>query len=111
VGWIKLARQLVDNLLFTRKPHCWLHVWMTILLRVNWRDGVFFDGTEEIAVPAGSWVTSVDKLATNTRTKRQTIRGLFGILEGNQVHNPQNHQAMDDDNRHKLGSLPGGGRN
>jgi hypothetical protein len=80
-GWIKLWRKLLDNPLFTQKPHAWLHVWMTILLKANWRDGVFFDGTRKIPVPAGSWVTSAEKLAANTRTSRATIRCCLEFLQ------------------------------
>jgi hypothetical protein len=32
-GRIKLACKLTENPLFTQKPHAWLHIWMTILLR------------------------------------------------------------------------------
>jgi hypothetical protein len=80
-GWIKLSRKLVGNPLFTQKPQAWLHIWMTILLSANWRDGVFFDGTREVPVPAGSWVTSAEKLAASTRTTRATIRCCLQFLK------------------------------
>jgi hypothetical protein len=67
---------------------------LTILLSANWRDGVFFDGVQEIVVPAGSLVTSAEKLATQTRTSRQTIRSLF-FSESNPRRHHQNNQALD----------------
>jgi hypothetical protein len=54
---------------------------MTILLNVNWRDGVFFDGAHEVQVPAGSWVTSVEKITANTRANRAAIRCCLEFLQ------------------------------
>lgn len=84
-GWIKVSRKLLDNPLFSQKPHSWLTVWMALLLNANWKEGIFLDGVETTVVPVGSLVTSEENLATHTRTSRQTIRSVFSFLEATQA--------------------------
>jgi hypothetical protein len=81
LGWVKLSRKLLDNPLFSEKPHCWLTIWMLLMLKANWKDREFLDGTEPILVSAGSLVTSADKLAASSRTTRQTVRSCLEYLE------------------------------
>jgi hypothetical protein len=76
-GYIRLYRSLIEHPLMNQLPAAWFRIWVAILLGVNWKPGKWWDGTREVIVPAGSMITSVDKLAKKSKsTVRQTRNAL-----------------------------------
>ena len=62
-GYVKLHRSLLDHPLVTQLPAAWLRVYVVLLMKVNWKPGVWWNGTQNIEIPAGSMVSSVEKLS------------------------------------------------
>jgi hypothetical protein len=80
-GYIRLHRKLLDHPLFTDKPIAWLKIWLYILLRANWRESEFRPRQgESIVVPAGSLVTSLEKLATHAALTKEHARRCLDYL-------------------------------
>jgi hypothetical protein len=105
-GYIRLRRKLLENPIFTSKPSEWLKIWIFILLPVNWRESTFRPREgETIVVPAGSMVTSLEKLGTHAALPKEHARRCLDYLERTHGDTPENTPS-DDGNRHKLGSLP-----
>jgi hypothetical protein len=81
-GYIRLHRKLLENPLFRNKPAAWLKIWIYILLRVNWRDSVFRPRQgEPVRVPAGSMITSLEKLGTHAGLSKEHARRCLDYLE------------------------------
>ena len=81
-GYIYLHRKLLDNPLFKDKPAAWFKIWIFILLRANWRESTFRPRQgESIAVPAGSLVTSLEKLGTHAALTKEHARRCLDYLE------------------------------
>lgn len=81
-GYIRLHRKLLDHPLFTDKPVAWLKIWLYILLRANWRESEFRPRQgEPIVVPAGSLVTSLEKLATHAGLTKEQARRCLKYME------------------------------
>jgi hypothetical protein len=80
-GYIRLHRKLLDHPLFSEKPIAWLKIWLYILLRVNWRESEFRPRQgESFVVPAGSMVTSLEKLATHAMLSKEHARRCLDYL-------------------------------
>ena len=67
-GFIVLDRKLLEWQFF--RSSAALHLWITILLKANWKEGKLFDET----VPRGSLATSVGSLAQLTGLSPSTIK-------------------------------------
>jgi hypothetical protein len=81
-GYIRLHRKLLDHPLFKDKPAAWLKIWMYILLRANWRESSFHPRQGEVVVvPAGSLVTSLEKLGTHAALSKEHARRCLDYLE------------------------------
>jgi hypothetical protein len=81
-GYIRLHRKLLDHPLFKDKPVAWLKIWIYILLRANWRESTFRPRQGEvIVVPAGSLVTSLEKLGTHAALSKEHARRCLDYLE------------------------------
>jgi hypothetical protein len=81
-GYIRLHRKLLDHPLFKDKPAAWLKIWLYILLRANWRESEFRPRQgETIAVPAGSLITSLEKLGTHAALSKEHARRCLDYLE------------------------------
>jgi hypothetical protein len=81
-GYIRLHRKILDNPLFTDKPPAWLKIWIYILARANWRESVFRPRQgEPITVPAGSLITSLEKLGTHAALTKEHARRCLDYLE------------------------------
>jgi hypothetical protein len=74
-GYVRLYRSLLEHPLVTQLPAAWFRIFVVILLRVNWRPGVWWDGSRNVDVPAGSMITSVDKLGRLSRATTKQTRG------------------------------------
>jgi hypothetical protein len=80
-GYIRLHRKILDHALFKDKPAEWFKIWMLILLRANWRESVFRPRQgEQITVPAGSLVTSLEKLGTHAALSKEHARRCLDYL-------------------------------
>lgn len=68
MGFIVIDRKILDWQFYRSSSA--VHLWITILLRANWRDGKLYE--EEI--PRGSFATSISSLAQLTGLSESTIR-------------------------------------
>jgi hypothetical protein len=81
-GYIRVHRKLLEHPLFKNKPPAWLKIWLYILLRANWRESVFRPRQgESIVVPAGSLITSLEKLGTHAALSKEHARLCLDYLE------------------------------
>src|SRR6266852_4199035 len=81
-GYVRLHRKILENALFKDKPAAWFKIWVYILLRANWRESVFRPRQgEPISVPAGSLVTSLEKLGTHAGLSKEHARRCLDYLE------------------------------
>jgi hypothetical protein len=81
-GYIRLHRALLDTALFKDKPAGWLKIWIYLNLRANWRESTFRPRQgETIVVPAGSLITSLDKLGTHAALSKEHARRCLDYLE------------------------------
>jgi hypothetical protein len=81
-GYVRLYRKILENPLFKDKPAAWFKIWIFILLRANWRESVFHPRQgESITVPAGSLITSLEKLGTHAALSKEHARRCLNYLE------------------------------
>ncbi len=81
-GYIRLHRKLLEHPLFKDKPAAWLKIWLYILMRANWRESEFRPRQGEcIVVPAGSLITSLEKLGTHAALSKEHARRCLEYLE------------------------------
>jgi hypothetical protein len=80
-GYVRLYRSLLEHALVTQLPAAWFRIFVVILLKVNWKPGVWWDGSSNIDIPAGSMITSVDKLSRLARATTKQTRGALGYLQ------------------------------
>lgn len=80
-GYIKLWRRLLDDPLWTQVPTAWLRVALAILLLATWKAAKWFDGVQEIELPAGSLVTSRPSMCKQARVTSQQYRDALSYLE------------------------------
>jgi len=86
IGYIRLYRKIIENALFKNKPAAWFKIWIYILIRANWRGSVFRPRQgESITVPAGSLVTSLEKLGTHAGLTKEHARRCLEYLERTQT--------------------------
>src|ERR1700719_2563045 len=81
-GYIRLHRKLLEHPLFKDKPAAWLKIWLYILMRANWRESAFRPRQGEcVVVPAGSLITSLEKLGTHAGLSKEHARRCLDYLE------------------------------
>ena len=81
-GYVRLHRKLLDNPLFRDKPEGWFKIWIYILLRANWKESLFRPRQgDPLSVPAGSLVTSLEKLGTHAGLSKEHARRCLDYLE------------------------------
>src|SRR5436309_2912166 len=80
-GYVLLYRKLLEHPLVHQLSAAWFRVFIVILLKVNWKPGVWWDGTKEVIIPAGSLITSVDKLRRISRVSVKQVRGCLAYLK------------------------------
>lgn len=79
-GYVRVYRSLLDHPLTDQLPAAWFRVFIVILLKTNWKPGVWWDGHREITIPPGSLVTSVDKLRRLSKVSVKQVRGCLKYL-------------------------------
>lgn len=77
-SWIKLHRKFLQSPLWkyavdAHMPHL-ISLWCYLLLSVNWEEKKWYDGKEEIIIPKGSLVTSLQHLADGTHLTVRQVR-------------------------------------
>ena len=70
-GWIRVYRSLLDHHLFQQSPAEYFKIWMYFLMRVNHQPRAWWDGKTEITIPAGSFVGSLNSIATGCNVSRK----------------------------------------
>lgn len=80
-GYILLHRKLIENPLWLQFPPEWLKTWVGILLLANYRPSRWWDGKQHIDIPAGGFVTSIERLAEHCKVTPKQIRGTLAYLE------------------------------
>jgi len=80
-GYVAVSRSLLEHPLMIQLPAAWFRIFMVILLKANWKLGVFWDGTQNIEILPGSLVTSVAELSKISRATPKQVRGCLTYLE------------------------------
>src|SRR5687767_4780215 len=80
-GYVLLFRCFLEHPLVTQLSEAWLKVWIVILLRANFKPSKWWDGTREIELPAGSFVTSNESLAKLCNLSLKQVRGALDYFE------------------------------
>lgn len=79
-GWIKFHRKTLDSPVWNLSPPQY-KVWDACLLLANNKPRKWFDGTREIVIPKGSFVTTERGLAEKVKVSRIVIRRALTGLE------------------------------
>lgn len=84
-GFIKLYRKLLNSPIWeysiaTDYPQL-IAFWVTLLMMVNYEEKKWYDGHTEVNIPAGSIITSIDKLSESMGMSHQTVRTCIKHLE------------------------------
>lgn len=84
-GWIKLYRQIMENEVLWNNPEPFdvRSAWIDLLMLANHKEGVVMRGTKvQCKIPAGSFLTSIEKLANRWHWSEKKVRNFLGTLEG-----------------------------
>lgn len=73
IGYWKFHRRMLDHAVWSL-PGDQIKVWITILSKVNHKEGEWFDGKHRLSIEPGSWVTSQETISQAARVGRQTVR-------------------------------------
>lgn len=77
-SWIKLHRKFLESPLWVfaikTNYNVLIKFWTGLLLMVNYEEKKWYNGTEEISIPAGSLVTSISSLSEQMALTSQTVR-------------------------------------
>lgn len=77
-GWIKLHKKFIESPLWkysiqTKMYHL-ISLWMFLLMNANWEEKKWYDGKQEVIIPKGSFITSINVLADATSISPQQTR-------------------------------------
>jgi hypothetical protein len=78
-GYIKLYRCLKDNPII-QKPD-YLAVWIHLLLSVNYQDKDLIFNGEKITIKSGSYISSRQQIALNTKVQESKVERILKYLE------------------------------
>jgi hypothetical protein len=73
-GYVKLHRTLLEHPIFTQLSPIVLKVWLACLLRANWKPSSWYDGHQQVEIPAGAFIFSQATLAKLCHISRQNLR-------------------------------------
>ena len=79
-GYVKFYRRLTQNPVWSVCSPAVLKVFTACLFLANWRDSEWYDGVQMVAVPRGSFVTSLRRLAGYSNLTLKQIRGALEHL-------------------------------
>ena len=80
-GYVKIYRRLMENSVWTQLSPAVLKVMIAFLLKANWMEATWYDGSNEVEIPRGSFVTSYPKMAQFCKVSVKQVRGAFEHLE------------------------------
>jgi hypothetical protein len=80
-GYIRLWRSLFDNPVWTQLSPAVLKVMIAFLLKANWKPATWYDGSTEVEIPRGSFITSYPKIAEFCQLSVKQARSSFLHLE------------------------------
>lgn len=81
-GYIKLWRKVDKNPVWTQLAPAVYKVFTGCLLRANWKEMKIYNGSEQVTVSRGAFLTSLQDLATYCNVTRDQARGAINHLEG-----------------------------
>lgn len=81
-GYIKLWRKVDRNPVWTQLKPAVYKVFTGCLLRANWKEMKIYNGSQQMTVPRGAFLTSLQDLATYCNVTRDQARGAIDHLEG-----------------------------
>jgi hypothetical protein len=84
-GWVKIHRSMLEHPLTGQLPAAWFRIWVVVLMSTNWKPGVWWDGKKEVSIPAGSFVISLDKLASKSGSGVQQVRSALDYFEATRM--------------------------
>ena len=79
-GFVRLHRKLLQNPIFTRLAPADLNVASYFILRASYKPVEWYDGTQVLQIPAGSFVTSYGSTADACNISTQQTRDAFEHL-------------------------------
>ena len=80
-GWIKIHRELTDNMLWEDKPFAKGQAWVDLLLLANHKDKDVLIGSKKEFVKRGSFITSELKLMERWGWGRKKVKLFLNFLE------------------------------
>lgn len=80
-GYVRLYRRIVENPVWAVLEPSVLKVMLAFLLKANWQPKTWYDGTEQVAIPRGSFITSYAQMATFCNLTLKQVRSAFAHLE------------------------------
>jgi hypothetical protein len=80
-GYIWLHRKLLENPVWTQLAPAVAKVAIYFLLRANYKPIQWYDGVKAVEIPAGSFITSLEKTAVACNISVQQVRDAFIHLE------------------------------
>lgn len=78
--WVKLHARILDSAVWNDMPVIYLKVFLHCILEANWEDNQWWTGREYVAVPRGSFVSSIVALAKEFKLTRQKMRTCLEML-------------------------------
>ena len=84
-GWIKLHRQIQDNIIWQEKPFHKALAWIDLLLLANHKDKKVLIDNEVVIIERGQLHTSILKLADRWGWNRKTVSSFLNLLENEEM--------------------------
>jgi hypothetical protein len=83
-GYVRLYRMLLQSPIWTQLRPAVFKVAMYFLMKANYKQREWYDGSQQVAIPAGSFITSYGTTATECNLSVQQTRDAFAHLERTQ---------------------------
>jgi hypothetical protein len=76
-GYIRLYRRLLTNPVWTELAPAVAKVFITVLLKANFKESDWYDGRRQVHIPRGAFITSYRKIAEECNLSVQQVRDAF----------------------------------
>lgn len=84
-GWVKIYREIKNNILWKEKPFDKRSAWIDILLMANHTDNEFLLGLEIVKIKRGEFITSELKLMSQWGWSKTRVRNFLKFLEAEKM--------------------------
>lgn len=84
-GWIKIHRQITENILYDAEPYDRLHAWIDLLLRAQHDKEEFVYKGQHIHLEEGQLITSPSALANRWKWSRNKVYRFLKLLSDTQM--------------------------